>query len=83
MKLVKIKDRLPEPERKVKVWAISKRRGNRASLSNCYIRVNDGIELEWRYVEDVNGLDLHCGYFDHYNCNNGEWIPEEWEDNNE
>ena len=79
MKLVKIKDRLPEPERRVKVWAISKKYGNRASLPDCYIRVNDGVELEWRYVSDGD-LDLHCGYFDHYN--NGEWIPEEWENEN-
>lgn len=81
MTLIKIKDRLPEEGRKVTVWARNKYSGNIGSLSDCYIQVNDKIELEWRYVPSGEIETRHCVYFDHYSS--GQWIPEEWEDKNE
>lgn len=78
-KRVDVKERLPEPGKKVTVWARNKERGNTGSLPDCYIQVNDGVEFEWRYVKNYPNGDSHCSYFDHYD--KGEWVPEEWIDN--
>lgn len=81
MRLVKVKERLPEPGKKVRVWARNKDNGNTGSLNNCFIRVNDCIELEWRYIPSEWTRDNHCSYFDYHG--RGQWIPEEWEDEDE